>query len=421
MAGLVLLTNSFPYGGEETYIESEVPFYDDCFDTVTICALNVRKDIACKPVRKLEGISFRLITVPRFSKPIYLLKAPICFADRQWRDELALLKRMGRLSFLRFAVLSFFITRAHHEARLLREQIVRNGWGDPDGEGVIYSYRFDYQSYVAELVHDLFPHYAVVARGHGNDLYEERKKGDYIPLRNYFSKHLDRFFPICGHGLRYIIERHPEFKGLSEVAYLGTIDHGLGPVVDRSPVFRIMTCSRTVPIKRVDKLVKALSTIDDLHISWTHYGDGVLQGEIERLCSSILPANIKFNLKGSIPNNELMEEYSVTPYHLLVNLSESEGLPVSIMEAMSFGIPCLATKVCGTPEIVEDGVNGWLVSPDCTPEEAAAAIRSIAGMPDDEYAAFRKAARRTWEQKFNAALNHKRFVRALKEIAEEKR
>ena len=42
-------------------------------------------------------------------------------------------------------------------------------------------------------------------------------------------------------------------------------------------------------------------------------------------------------------------------------------------------------------------------------------------MPDDEYVAFRKAARRTWEQKFNAAVNHKRFVRALKEIAEEKR
>ena len=36
------------------------------------------------------------------------------------------------------------------------------------------------------------------------------------------------------------------------------------------------------------------------------------------------------------------------PYHVFLNVSSSEGVPVSIIEAMSFGIPCIATNVGGT-------------------------------------------------------------------------
>lgn len=47
--------------------------------------------------------------------------------------------------------------------------------------------------------------------------------------------------------------------------------------------------------------------------------------------------------------------------HLLWQLSESEGLPLSILEAMSMGVPCVGFNVRGTNEVIKDGFNGYLV------------------------------------------------------------
>ena len=44
-------------------------------------------------------------------------------------------------------------------------------------------------------------------------------------------------------------------------------------------------------------------------------------------------------------------------FDLFMNVSSSEGLPVSIMEAFSFGIPALVTAVGGNPEIVQEGAG----------------------------------------------------------------
>ncbi|NLI77764.1 MAG: glycosyltransferase [Candidatus Riflebacteria bacterium] len=49
--------------------------------------------------------------------------------------------------------------------------------------------------------------------------------------------------------------------------------------------------------------------------------------------------------------------------HLVLLPSHGEGIPLSLLEAMRWGIPCVATRVGGIPEIVTDGANGLLVEP----------------------------------------------------------
>jgi glycosyltransferase involved in cell wall biosynthesis len=95
---------------------------------------------------------------------------------------------------------------------------------------------------------------------------------------------------------------------------------------------------------------------------------------------------------------------------LFVNLSDSEGLPVAIMEAMSAGVPVVATDVGGTAEIVSSAKSGVLLEPDPAVADISAAIEAFTDMPDAEYSAYAHAAWSTWNLEFNAEVNYSRFV-----------
>ncbi|MDQ2766608.1 MAG: glycosyltransferase family 4 protein, partial [Gemmatimonadota bacterium] len=56
--------------------------------------------------------------------------------------------------------------------------------------------------------------------------------------------------------------------------------------------------------------------------------------------------------------------------------SLSEGLPLALVEAMSFGLPVVVTRVGGVPEVVTDGVEGFLVPPS-DPSALAAALDAL--------------------------------------------
>lgn len=79
-------------------------------------------------------------------------------------------------------------------------------------------------------------------------------------------------------------------------------------------------------------------------------------------------------------------DYAIDPRHILSQLdifvlaTHTEGLPVSILEAMTFGLPVVASRVGGIPEIVQDGSTGILVPPD-NPEAIASAIIDLLDHP----------------------------------------
>jgi glycosyltransferase involved in cell wall biosynthesis len=87
--------------------------------------------------------------------------------------------------------------------------------------------------------------------------------------------------------------------------------------------------------------------------------------EISTLANNKLNSkyNISFQLMGNVKNEEIQKYYSLNQVDLFINVSEYEGIPISIMEAMAYGIPCLATNVGGVREIVNDD-NGFLLNKD---------------------------------------------------------
>jgi glycosyltransferase involved in cell wall biosynthesis len=56
--------------------------------------------------------------------------------------------------------------------------------------------------------------------------------------------------------------------------------------------------------------------------------------------------------------------------------AEGEGLPGVVMEAMSYGVPCVASNIPCIPDLIDDGKSGYLCDKD-NPEEFAARIKEI--------------------------------------------
>lgn len=94
-------------------------------------------------------------------------------------------------------------------------------------------------------------------------------------------------------------------------------------------------------------------------------------GEVRSLVADALYREVR----GGFAERRAWGEYAAKHFDVFVNVSPSEGLPLSIMEACGCGIPVIATDVGGTHEIVSDGVNGFLLPSDCGPEDVAAAIK----------------------------------------------
>jgi glycosyltransferase involved in cell wall biosynthesis len=86
-------------------------------------------------------------------------------------------------------------------------------------------------------------------------------------------------------------------------------------------------------------------------------------GESEKLCKIISEKNLSkvVNYLGWISGDKKNEIFQKSNVYLLP--SKNEGLPVSILEAMSFGLPVISTRVGGIPEMIEENKSGFIIEP----------------------------------------------------------
>lgn len=422
MSRLIILANEFPYGNWEPYLETEIGFMSR-FSHVHICSLQLRKEHAknkrpvtlpgstCHPVYYAPGWVYIVFCMRVLFDPCFYKELGILVKRRSWS-----------LFPLRLYRLFIFLSRAHYESRSVMKQLRKTGVFSDAGGGVIYSYRFEYQPYVAVLLKKKLRRYRIVARAHGFDLYEERRKEKYIPMRGLLLSRLERLICISEHGRRYVAEKYPDLSDKVVVDCLGTADHGVARRSDANEneerVFTIVTCSAVVPVKRLHLVADALVHVTDRRICWIHYGDGPGLQQLKTMCEERLSPGITCRWRGHVPNEQVLEEYKTGGFDLFLNVSSSEGLPVSIMEAMSFGIPCIATNVGGSGEIVCSGENGYLIEKEFAPRDLAKLICRFSDMDDAQYEKYRIGARAAWENRFRADVNYRRFARRLYELAQ---
>jgi glycosyltransferase involved in cell wall biosynthesis len=149
---------------------------------------------------------------------------------------------------------------------------------------------------------------------------------------------------------------------------------------------------------------------------WTHLGSGPLEASLKAQARE-LPSHVHWRFAGQVANRAVLDFYRSQPVDLFLNVSSTEGLPVSVMEALSFGIPVAATEVGGTPELVNDD-NGRLLPANITAAELAAVLTEFHTLPAGEKQAVRDAAWQTWSEKANAEQQYGDFAVWLRNLVD---
>ena len=143
--------------------------------------------------------------------------------------------------------------------------------------------------------------------------------------------------------------------------------------------FRITYAGVFGPHKGVDVLIRAAALTEGLSILINLVGKGDEEPYYRKLIEELgLTGKIVF--RGKLSNEEMRGIYRETDLFCLPALSP-ENQPVTITEAMSCGIPVIASDVGGVKELVEDGVTGYLVEAG-NAEDLAAKIRLLCNDPD---------------------------------------
>ena len=276
---------------------------------------------------------------------------------------------------------------------------------------LLYAYWMYETAYVGARLKQLFPGSRFVTRCHGYDLYAERHPNGYLPYRKFILESAERIYPVSQKGLNYLKEVYSgRYDRKIQVARLGTV-RLMRPVedYDQPNEICIVSCSNLIPVKRVHLIIQALKTMKE-PVKWIHFGDGTLRKELENQAQT-LPQNVKAEFRGFVANEEIQRFYATHYITAFVNVSESEGVPVSVMEAESYGIPVIATDVGGTAEIIDNGGNGVLLQKNFSDSELTEAIQCV----KRQRAMFSRKAIETWERMSNAKKTTRLFYQYLEE------
>lgn len=274
---------------------------------------------------------------------------------------------------------------------------------------IFYSYWHDYRALSLARMSNRNKQIKAVARAHGWDVFAERHNPPFLPFKTFILRNLKNTFSISKTGKKELSKYDKSTKNL--VSKLGKINERKPLIEKNNKNITICSCSNIIPLKRIDQIIEVLSQINLENINWFHFGEGYLRPEIETLANEKLnKTNWKFS--GTIPNNEILDFYSQNYVDLFINLSESEGIPVSIMEALSAGIPVLATNVGGTSEAVNDK-NGFLIPKDFEVNDVAKIIETYLQSSADNQIQYRQNAYNFWQENFEATKNYTQFANEL--------
>lgn len=351
MSHVFLVTASFPYGVGEQFLEQEIRYWN--------------------------GHPITILPLKAIGRPRYLEYCGIQISSR-----CAILNPQNRLSFeCALRVLSectlrdeirrvpSILTSTTKIKRLLRHLYCGQLFEDaaeriilefpPTEHLLFYTYWFSWATMALSRLRARYPNIQVVTRAHRGDVYEYASDGGYMPLRKSYHSGIDRIYAISEDARTYMGAHYGIPLDKITVSRLGAEDPGVGAPVNHDPNrLKLLSVSYAKPVKRIHRIIDGIALLTreypNLRVDWVHIGDGPLLDDLKSRASRL---GVTVDWLGQMPQPNVLEFLRTNAVDVFLNTSESEGVPVSIMEAISFGVPVVATDVGGTAEILSEEVG----------------------------------------------------------------
>lgn len=380
---LVLLTNAYPYGDQEAFIEPEMKILEKFFDEIHILTFATPGSEVTRYVPMNTKVTLVRQNGDGFGNSVLQMLSP-----KAWK-EVRFASKYFHYSLRSCASLQL---NFYGKANALFQKYLEK---EDKADTIFYSYWLSHLSYALIRFKQNHPEAFCISRAHRFDNFIDFKASLY---RREILTTLNGVFPISLEGLKEIEERilphvgqrHAELK----VFHLGvSFTDTLNPA-EKQDEMQIVSCSFIHRIKRLDILVDALSKIESIPIHWTHFGGGQDEAKIRSMADEKLgkKTNIRYELRGQTAHDDILDYYTKNHVDLFVNSSDHEGIPVSIMEAMAAGIICVARDVGGNRELISDQENGFLLDQDADEDEYARLITNVYSMDQNKLSFMKKNA-----------------------------
>jgi len=274
---LLIFTRSFPYG-DEIYIKPELPYLDASFKSIVI----IPKRIGGNKADLIANIILET-TLSESIKPLQIIQSTIkaLFSLDFYKEIIK--KPKKTMHFRSIIMLIWYLGVALSTKNWVLEYIERNNIDL--AKTIFYTYWLDGTTMGICLAKTKYPDIFVISRAHGFDVYDERLTASYIPYRPEIFQNLNKVYTASRDGQQYLSNKYSLYKNKFNVANLGVKNPGFVTKQSNDTIFRIVSCSDMVPVKRIELLIHGLKELGDLkkdhQFSWVHIGNGPLETKIK--------------------------------------------------------------------------------------------------------------------------------------------
>lgn len=414
---LYILVTDYPYGIGEPFLENELLENSAHFEHIYLVIPEIHL-IDQSIVRYSLPSNATLVPLQTRVSLTHKLKAMSQWLKQSIRKEIAYINGSYKLKFglNHFKTITGFMASGIAFSEQF-QQVLRQH-NHPPEKTSIYSYWFTFATWGLTLIKQGNSAYNIGTRIHGWDCFYYRNAANYLPLRPITISTLDWICPISETGKNHLIEKIPDVQlNKIKVHYLGVdIRPSEFPICYKQGVLRIVSVSFIHHVKRIHLIIDALAKIESIQVEWTHIGSWSSQTAwLQDAAKEKLGGkeNIQYTFTGEKTIEEVRSFLEHHQADFLICTSESEGIPVSMMEALAAGTPVISTAVGGVPEIVQDQETGYLLPANPTEAEIADTLNKIVLMDELEYRRLSENAKNTYLNKFQAKVNYKKFAKEI--------